>query len=200
MLLAFRAQDLGLAQALGLEHGGALLALGLHLPRHGAGKVRRREDVLDLDARDLGAPGRGRRVEDAQQPLVDLVAVGQQLVEIHRADDGADIGHGEDEERLVEVRHLVGGARRIEDLIEGGGIDGDARIVPGEGLLARNVEHLLHDVHPLADLLDVRNDQPEAGAERAGIAPEALDRIGIALRHGADAHGDRQHDHERRTP
>jgi hypothetical protein len=35
LLLALGPQDLRLAQALRLEHGGALLALGLHLPRHG---------------------------------------------------------------------------------------------------------------------------------------------------------------------
>ena len=109
----------------------------------------RRDDVLDLDAGDLGAPGRGGGIDDAQEALVDLVAVGEKLVEIHRADDRADIGHRQRQKRLLQVRDLIGGPRGIEHLIEGGGVDGDAGIVPGEGLLARNVEHLLHDVHRL---------------------------------------------------
>src|SRR5215207_8171204 len=57
LLVALGLEDRGLAQALGLEHGGALLALGLHLARHRAGEVGRRQDVLDLDARDLDPPG-----------------------------------------------------------------------------------------------------------------------------------------------
>ena len=36
---------------------GALVALGLHLPRHRVDEVARRADVLDLDAGDLDAPG-----------------------------------------------------------------------------------------------------------------------------------------------
>src|SRR3954471_24085629 len=93
LLVALGLEDRGLAQALGLEHGGALLALGLHLARHGAGKVGRRQDVLDLDAGDLDAPGRGGGAHDAQEAVVDLVAMREELVEVHRADDGADIGH-----------------------------------------------------------------------------------------------------------
>ncbi len=95
LLLALGPQDRRLPQALGLEHGGALLALGLHLPRHGAGEVDRRHDVLDLDAGDLHAPGRSRGIEDPQQALVDLVAMREELVEIHRADHGADVRHGQ---------------------------------------------------------------------------------------------------------
>src|SRR3712207_8299502 len=56
-------------------------------------------------------------------------------------------------------------------------------------LLARNVEHLLHDVHLLADPLHVRNDQPEPGPEGARVAAEALDRVAVALRDGAHPHG-----------
>src|SRR5688572_29603548 len=56
LLLTLGAQDFGLAEALRFEDRRAFLTLGLHLPRHGAGEVRRRDDILDLDARDLGAP------------------------------------------------------------------------------------------------------------------------------------------------
>ena len=57
LLLAFGAQDLGLAKAFGFQNGRPLLALCLHLAGHGAGEVGGRDDVLDLDAGDLGAPG-----------------------------------------------------------------------------------------------------------------------------------------------
>ena len=61
LLLALGLEDRRLPRALGLEDLRALLALGLHLPRHAVDEVARRSDVLDLDARDLDAPGLGRR-------------------------------------------------------------------------------------------------------------------------------------------
>ena len=66
-LLALGAQDGGLPQAFRFQDLRALLALGLHLPRHAVDEVARRIDVLDLDARHLDAPGFGRLVENLQQ-------------------------------------------------------------------------------------------------------------------------------------
>ena len=72
----------------------------------------------------------------------------------------------------------------------------DAGIVAGERFLARHVEHLLHHVHLVADAVDVGDDQAEARPERARIAAEALDRVGVALRHGAHAERDRDDDQD----
>jgi hypothetical protein len=83
LLLALGLQDRGLAEALRLEHVGALLALGLHLPRHRIDQVARRLDVLELDAVDLDAPRMRRRVDRHQHLGVDLVALGQRLVQVH---------------------------------------------------------------------------------------------------------------------
>ena len=102
-LAALGAGDVGLAHALGLEDHRAFLALRLHLPAHRLDEVLGRLDVLDLDARDLDAPGLGSGVDDAEQPCVDLVAMREQLVEIHRAHDGADVGHHQIEQRLLRL-------------------------------------------------------------------------------------------------
>src|SRR3546814_14208384 len=67
------------------EDVGALFALGFHLPFHGRDQRRRRTDVLDLDASDLDAPGRGRLIDDRQQLGVDVVALRTQFIEIGRA-------------------------------------------------------------------------------------------------------------------
>src|SRR3712207_8540961 len=56
---------------------------------------------------------------------------------------------------------------------------------------------LLHDIHLLPDALDIRDDQAEPRPKRARVAPEALDRIGIALRHRAHAERDRHDDQDR---
>ena len=68
-------EDRGFAKTFRLEDLGALLALGLHLASHGIDEIARRRDVLDLDAGDLEAPGRGRVVDHVQQLGVDLVAL-----------------------------------------------------------------------------------------------------------------------------
>ncbi len=81
LLRAFGFQDGGLAEAFRFQNLRALLALGLHLAGHAVDEIARRSDVLDLDARDLDAPGLGRGVDDVQKLRVDLVAVGEQLVE-----------------------------------------------------------------------------------------------------------------------
>ena len=103
-LAAFGLQDLRLLEAFGLEDLGTLVAFGHHLPAHRFDEVGRRIDVLDLDAGDLDAPGMRGFIDDAQQPLVDGVAIGQQLVEVHRAHHRADVGHGQIEERVLQPR------------------------------------------------------------------------------------------------
>ncbi len=77
------AGDVGLAHAFRLEDHRALFAFGLHLPRHGVDEVLRRLDVLDFDARHLDSPGLGRGVDDGEQAHIDLVAMRQELVEVH---------------------------------------------------------------------------------------------------------------------
>ena len=68
-------------------------------------------------------------------------------------------------ERLLKVRDLVGCAGSIEHLIEGGRVDPHTGVVTRERLLARDVEHLLHDVHLVPDPLDIGDDQPKSGGQ-----------------------------------
>jgi len=75
LLLSFGTQDRRLPFALRHEDGGALVALGFHLPRHGVDQVAWRLDILDLDAGDLDAPVVGRVVNDLEQAMIDLVAL-----------------------------------------------------------------------------------------------------------------------------
>ncbi len=126
-------------------------------------------------------------VDDAQQALVDHVAVRQKLVEIHRAHHGADVRHRQLENGILEAGNLISRLRRIQHLVEGNPVDRHDGVVAGDYFLGRYVEHLLHHVHPGADAIEKGNDNIEAGRERPGIASEALDRVVIALRHGLDA-------------
>jgi uracil phosphoribosyltransferase len=53
------------------------------------------------------------------QDFVDLLAVRQGIVEIHRADDGTQVGRGQVDDGVLQMAHLVGGA-------------GDASSIPGK--------------------------------------------------------------------
>ncbi len=87
----------------------------------------------------------------------------------------------------VEVSHLVARLGGIEHLEEREPVDGDGGVVLGDDILLRDVDHLLHHVHLAADAVDERNDDVEAGLQRAGVPAEPLDGPIVALRDGLDA-------------
>jgi hypothetical protein len=178
----------------------AFLALGLHLARHRVDEILRRLDVFDLDARDLDAPGLGGRVDDIEQAGVDLVAMRQQLIEVHRTHDCADIGHDEVQEGELEVGDLVGGPARVEHLIERDAVDRDRGVVPGDDFLTRHVDHLLHHIELVADRVDIGKDQSEARRQSLVVLAETLDGVIEALRHLPHAHeggdDDERDDHQ----
>ena len=72
----------GLELALGVDDLGPLLALGLGLAGHGPLHRVGQLHVLDLDDADLDAPRLCLLVDDLLEPLVDLVAVDEQLVQV----------------------------------------------------------------------------------------------------------------------
>ncbi len=125
----------------------------------------------------------GRFIDNAQQTIIDCVTVGQQFIEIHRAHDGTDIGHGEVQDCILQIGNLIGGLCCIEHLIEGHAIDADNGVIAGDDFLRWNVEHLFHHVKPCADTVEERHNEIEARHQRAGIAAKALHCVVVALRH-----------------
>jgi hypothetical protein len=199
LLLALGLQDGGLTVAFRLQDLRALVAFRLHLARHAVDEIARRGDVLDLDTGDLDAPRLGGGIDHLQQARVDLVAVGEQLVEVHGAHDGADVGHGEVDDGGAELVDLVGGLGGVQHLIEVHAIDGDHGVVLGDDVLRGDVDHLLLHVHLGAEALHHRDQNVQAGHERARIAAERLDRVVVALGDDLDRGPQRdqgQHDHE----
>ena len=76
LLLALGDVDVRLPRALRLGDDGAPVALGREHPVHRVLDVARRDDLADLDRRDLAAPALGLLVELGAQDLVDLLALG----------------------------------------------------------------------------------------------------------------------------
>ena len=109
LLLALGGEDRGLLDALGVEDGRTPVPLGPHLLLHGVLDRVRRVDGLELDAVDADAPAAGLLVEDPAQLGVDLVAGGQRLLEVERADDVTEGGDGQLLDALDEVGDLVDG-------------------------------------------------------------------------------------------
>ena len=108
----------------------------------------RRQDVADLDGRDLDAPALGDLVELLAQQVVDLVAVRQHVVE----------GRSPITARSVVVAIPCAAPAKFDDLDDRDGrvehppvdqeVDRDRRVVLGDALLVRDRQELLAQVDP----------------------------------------------------
>ena len=104
----------GLELALGVDDLRAPLALGLGLQRHRALHRARDLDVADLDRRDLDAPRLGVLVDGLLDRLVELLALGQQRVELGLAEHRAQRRLRDLRRRLQEALDLDRRARRVD--------------------------------------------------------------------------------------
>ena len=103
----------------------------------------------------------------AAQAGVDLLAAGQRLLEVHAADDVAQRGHGELLDGLDVVGDLVRRGDRVGDLEVDDRVDRDDQVVLGDHRLRREGHHLLAQVDHVADLVDERHHDVQAGGQRA---------------------------------
>src|SRR5690606_34027386 len=193
LLLTFGGEDLRLALALGGEDGGALVTLGPHLLLHRVLDGLRRVDRLDLDPVDPDAPLAGGLVEDAAQLAVDGVAGGERALQVHRADDVPQRGHGQLLDGLDVVGDLVGGRARVGDLEVEHGVDLDDQVVLGDHRLRAQGDDLLTQVDHRVDAVDVRDDEVQPGFERTVITAEPFHVARSRLGH--DAHRSQHGEH-----
>ncbi|MNN03173.1 hypothetical protein D3C81_1158530 [compost metagenome] len=157
---------------------------------HGLDQVGRRADVLDFDTGDLQAPGSGRLVYGAQQALVDRIALAEHVVQLHRAEHGADVGHHQIADGVFQPAHLIGCARRIDHLIEAHRVDLHDGVVGADRFLRRDVQHALHHVDLLADAVHHWNDDVQPGLEGVGVATETFHGPFVTLWNHLEAHED----------
>ena len=76
---------------------------------------RRRDDLADLDRGDLAAPALGLLVELGAQHVVDLLALGEHVVEVDVADDGAQRRGGDALQSAREVGDVHDARKRVDD-------------------------------------------------------------------------------------
>ena len=127
-------------------------------------------------------------IHHRQQAGIDLVTLGQRLVQIHAAHHGAQIGSGQRHDGDEQVGDFIGRLARIVHLEEHHRVHAHHRVVLGDDFLARYVEHLLHHVHPVADPVDKGEDHQQARFSRLGIFAQPLHRVDEALLHHAHPH------------
>ena len=156
LVLAFGGDDLRAALALGF-------GLPCHRTLHAGGDL----DVLDLDDGDLDPPRGGRLVDDRLQDRVDLVALGEELVEHvlaeHRAQSRLRDLRGRDHVVLDLNDRVV----RLDDPEVGDRIHTDRDVVLRDHLLRRDVERHRAQVdldHPVDD----RDQEEEPGPFGSG--------------------------------
>ena len=166
---------------LGRDDLRAPLALRLRLPGHRALHPGRDLDVLHLDDGDLDAPGRGRLVDDRLEDRVDLVALGEELVEDvlaeHRAQGRLRDLRGGDHVVLDLHDRVV----RLDDAEVRHRVDAHGDVVLRDDLLRRDVERHRAQVDP-DHPVDERDDQEDA--RPLGLreeSPEAEDHAALVL-------------------
>jgi hypothetical protein len=74
--------------------------------------------------------------DHGEQPRIDLVALGQGLVQVHRSHHRAQVGGGELHDRDIQVRHLIGRLGRVQHLEEDHAVVEIIAVVLGDDLLA----------------------------------------------------------------
>ena len=192
LLLTLCGEDRGLLDALGVEDRRTAVPLGLHLLLHRLLDGHRRVDRLELDPVDADAPAAGRLVEGAAELAVDLVAAGQCLLQVERADD---IAQGRDRQlldALDEVGDLVHGALGVDHRVVDDRVDVDDQVVGGDDRLRREAHDLLAQVDVGAHPVDEGDEDVDPALEGAGVATESLDdQCGLL---GHDPHGLEEHD------
>src|ERR1700712_41780 len=188
LFLALGSEDRRGAKAFGLENLRAFDPFGFHLAGHGRHQISRRADVLDLDAGDLDAPRRGGFIDDAQQTLVDPVALAEHGVQLHGAEHGTNVSLQQVADRMLQVVDLVSRLGAIDHLVEAYGVYLHGGIVRGDDFLGRDIQHGFHHVDPVADAVHDRHDDIQPGFEGVGVAAETLHGPLITLGHDLEAH------------
>ena len=134
-------------------------------------------------------------IDHQQQLGVDLVALRQSLVEVHRTHHRAQVGSGQLHDRDIKVGNLIGRLAGIENLEKHHRVDADHGVVLGDDFLSRNIEHLLHHVDLVADAIDKRDNDMQARRCRQRELAQAFDGVDKTLPHDAHTHEQKDENH-----
>src|SRR5438309_231728 len=160
---------------------------------HGVLDVAGRRELFDLDVRDLDAPTMRYVVQLHAELLVDLLALGEDIVQGDVPDHGAERGGGDSLDGLPEVLDVQERVLRIDDLLVNEEVDRNRGVVFCDAGLLRDLHHELPKIHGLRDALD-RGRQKEHDARSGDLleAPESEHDEALIL--GDDVNDRSQHE------
>ena len=81
-----------------------------------------------------------------QQARVDVVALGEHFIELHRAENSTNVGHGQVDDRQFQVADFIRGFRRVDHLNEAHSINRDVGVIFGDDFLRGDIKHLFHHI------------------------------------------------------
>ncbi len=106
-------------------------------------------------------------VDDGLDALVEVVAMGEQLVEVDLAEDGAEGGLGELRGLVDVVGDLDDGLDGVDDAEGDDGVDLEGDVVAGDDVLRRDLHGFLAE-RDADDLVDGAEDEDDAGTFGVG--------------------------------
>jgi hypothetical protein len=152
-----------LSFAVGVNDLCPLFALGFGLSRHRPLQALRQEDVLDLYDPNLDAPRFGMLVNNGGQPLVDAIAMRQQLVQIRLTQHAPQRGEGNLPRGQAKILHLDNGVVRIHHTEVDNSIYLRRNVVARDHFLGLNHQCLYAHIY-LDQPVNVGNDEIEPRA------------------------------------
>ena len=174
---------------------------GLGLLRDGPLHLLREVDVLDLNGRDLDPPGLRLCIDNALKLGIDLVALGEQVIEqalTEHAPKGGLCNHG----GRVEV--ILDGHDRLLRLIDtevNHRIDLDGDVVLGDDILGWHVHRDRSEAHPL-EVVDEGNDDDDARTVPTEDAPreasESKDHGSLVFGEHLEPHDDQEGEQDKK--
>ena len=172
LLVAFGHRDCCFLRPVGFSNDGAPASFGRHLTRHRLLDGGRRDDLADLDIRDLHTPTFSDLVELRAQDLVDLLPFCEHIVQADVTDDRTKRCRGDVERRAGEVLDRDDAHHRIEDFVERDEVDRDGSVVLRDRRLVWDLEIELPEVDPLRPV-DYRPEEHDPGPFRTDGATQA---------------------------
>ncbi len=173
---------------------GPLFPLGLGLAGHGALHQLWQQDILDLDQRDHHTPRLFRvLVNDVPQPLIDPVAMGQELIEVRLAQHTPQRGQGQLLGGQGVFLNLHDRAFWIHHVKVHHRVHVDGHVVPGDDLLGFQ-DHRSGAQVNLDQVVNPGQDQVEAWFSDTDELAKAEQHAALVLVHGLDG---RDNEHPR---
>src|SRR5699024_6272773 len=169
----------------GMNDLGATFALGFGLAGDGSDHGFVDVDILDFHVGNLDAPRVGGFVQRFLKDLVDVVAFGEDFIQLMLTEYRAQTGLCQLAGCLVEVRYLQHRFVRVDDAEIHHGVDVDGHVVIRDHVLRRHVHHVDAQIHA-NDALQHRYQQDQTGAFGTGVATQRQHHATLVFRQNLD--------------